>query len=45
MAYLRRVAGRSQEAVYKALGEALETVTPQDIISWFEHVGLSAKHV
>jgi transposase len=42
--YLRRVAARSKESVYSALGEALERVTPQDIIGWFEHAGLCATH-
>jgi transposase len=42
--YLRRVAARSKETVYTALGEALERVTPQDIIGWFEHAGLCATH-
>ena len=41
-AYLRRVAARSKDTLYVALGEALETVTPQDIIGWFEHAGLCA---
>jgi|tagenome__1003787_1003787.scaffolds.fasta_scaffold20507914_1 transposase len=41
-AYLRRVAARSKDTLYSALGEALETVTPQDIIGWFEHAGLCA---
>jgi transposase len=44
-AYLRRVAARSKEAVYDALGEALEKVTPQDIIGWFRFAGLCATHV
>ncbi len=42
--YLRRVAARSPESVYSALGEALERVTLQDIIGWFEHAGLYATH-
>jgi transposase len=42
--YLRRVAARSKETLYTALSEALETVTPQDIIGWFEHAGLCATH-
>jgi len=41
-AYLRRVAARSKDTLYIALGEAMETVTPQDIIGWFEHAGLCA---
>ena len=43
-AYLRRVAARSKDTLYIALGEALETVTPQDIIGWFKHAGLCATH-
>jgi transposase len=41
-AYLRRVAARSKDSLDIALGEALETVTPQDIIGWFKHAGLCA---
>lgn len=44
-AYLRRVAARSKDAVYSGLGEALETVTTQDIVGWFQHAGLCATHV
>ncbi len=40
--YLRRVAARTKGAVYDALGDALRRVTPQDIIGWFRHAGLSA---
>lgn len=43
-AYLRRVAARTKEGVYEALGEALERVTPHDIIGWFQHAGLCATH-
>jgi transposase len=42
--YLRRAAARSQESLYSALGEALERVTPSDIIGWFRHAGLCATH-
>jgi transposase len=41
-AYLRRVAARSKDSLYSALAEALESVTPQDIIGWFQHAGLCA---
>ena len=41
-AYLRRVAARSKDSLYTALGEALESVTPQDIVGWFQHAGLCA---
>ena len=40
--YLRRVAARTKDSLYGALGEALESVTAQDIIGWFEHAGLCA---
>ena len=43
-AFLRRVAARSKDTLYIALGEALETVTPQDILGWFKHAGLFATH-
>ena len=43
-AFLRRVAARSKDTLYIALGEALETVTPQDILGWFKHAGLCATH-
>jgi transposase len=41
-AYLRRVAARSKDSLYSALSEALESVTPQDIVGWFQHAGLCA---
>jgi transposase len=40
--YLGRVAARNKDSLYSALGEALEGVTPQDIIGWFQHAGLCA---
>jgi transposase len=40
--YLRRVAARTEQAVYTALGDALRRVTPQDITGWFRHAGLCA---
>ena len=43
-AYLRRVAARNKDAVYDALGEALEKVTLQDIIGWFQLAELCATH-
>ena len=43
-AYLRRVAARSKDAVYRGLGEALDKVTTQDIVGWFQHAGLGATH-
>jgi transposase len=44
-AYLRRVAARKKDAVYSVLGEALERVSLQDIIGWFQLAGLCATHV
>ena len=41
---LRRVAARSRTSLYDALGQALEHVTAQDIIGWFQHAGLCANH-
>ena len=43
-AYLRRVAAQNKDAVYDALGEALEKVTTQDIIGWFQLAELCATH-
>jgi transposase len=43
-AYLRRVAARNKDSLYSALGEALESVTAQDISGWFENAGLCATH-
>jgi len=43
--YLRRAAARSRGSLYDALGEALEHVTAQDIIGWFQHAGLCATRV
>jgi transposase len=40
--YLRRVGARSKDSLYSALAEALESVTPQDIVGWFQHAGLCA---
>lgn len=40
--FLRRVAARSRTSLYDALGQALEHVTAQDIIGWFQHAGLCA---
>ncbi len=42
--FLRRVAARSRTCLYDALGQALEHVTAQDIIGWFQHAGLCANH-
>ncbi len=42
--FLRRVAARSRTSLYDALGQALEHVTAQDIIGWFQHAGLCVTH-
>ena len=42
---LRRVAERTTEGLYRAVGETLEHVTLQDILGWFSHCGLYAIHV
>ena len=42
--FLRRLEPRSRKSLYEALGEALEHVTPQDILGWFQHAGLCAIH-
>lgn len=40
--YVRRAAARTRTGLYDALGEALEHVTAQDIMGWFQHAGLCA---
>lgn len=40
--YVRRAAARTCTGLYDALGEALEHVTAQDIMGWFQHAGLCA---
>ena len=37
--FLRRVGARTHEALQEAIGQALETVTPQDALGWFTHCG------
>jgi transposase len=41
---LRRIAARVKGDLYDAIGEALEQVTPEDIIGWFKEAGLCATH-
>ncbi len=36
---LRRVAARTADALHKALGPALASVTPQDAAGFFRHCG------
>jgi transposase len=43
-AILRRIAARVKGDLYEAIGEALEQVTREDIIGWFEEAGLCATH-
>jgi transposase len=38
-AELRRVAARTAPALHKALGPALDTITPQDAMGFFRHCG------
>jgi transposase len=37
--FLRRVGARTHEALQEAIGQAFETVTPQDALGWFTHCG------
>jgi transposase len=39
---LRRSAARTRERLYQAIGDALRQITPDDILGWFQHAGLSA---
>ena len=41
---LRRIAARTKDGLYKAVGETLDSVTIQDILGWFNHSGLYATH-
>lgn len=41
---LRQIAARTTEALYDAVGEALDHVTIRDILGWFNHSGLYATH-
>ena len=38
-AYLRKAKARTQEALWRAIGEALKTVTASDALGWFESCG------
>ena len=42
--FLRRVAARAKGDLYNAIADALREVTDQDIIGWFQNVGLYAAH-
>ena len=39
---LRRIAVRTKDGLYKAVGETLDSVMIQDILGWFNHSGLYA---
>ena len=41
---LRRIAARTKDGLYKAVGETLDSVTIQHILGWFNHSGLYATH-
>ena len=41
---LRRIAARTKDSLYKAVGETLDSVTIQDILGWFNHSGLYATY-
>jgi len=36
---LKKIAARTEEALIHAIGEALQSVTPQDAMGWFTHCG------
>jgi transposase len=38
-AVLRRLGARTKEALWEAMGAAVEAITPADAIAWFAHVG------
>jgi hypothetical protein len=38
-AFLRRMGARTPEALQEALGQALLTITTQDVLGWFRHCG------
>jgi transposase len=40
--FLRRAAARTRDALYDALGEALDLVSAEDILGWFRQAGLCA---
>jgi len=37
--FLRRIGARTRELLEVAIGDGLETITPQDANHWFQHVG------
>ena len=38
-AVLRRLGARTKEALWEAMGAAVEAITPADAIAWFAHAG------
>ena len=42
---LRRIAARTKDGSYKAIGETLDSVTIQDILGWLNQSGMYAKKV
>lgn len=44
-AFLRKAKARTQEALEKAIKEALEAVTPQDALGWFGSCGYAISHL
>jgi transposase len=42
--FLRHVAARTKGKVMEALGEALQRVSSQDVLGWFQQAGLCATH-
>jgi transposase len=40
--FLRSATARTTEAVYEAIGAALQTVCPEDMRGWFKSCGLCA---
>lgn len=40
-AFLRKVKARTPEALYQAIGQAMEKVSNQDIVNWFTSCGYS----
>ena len=41
-AFLRNAKARSQQELYQAIGAALQSVTPQDAVGWFQSCGYTA---
>ena len=38
-AFLRKVKARTIEALIDAIRDALNTITPDDALAWFQHIG------